>query len=83
MFKSTDHFDKTVISILKNVRDYPDDHFTDGFTELTDLDVADAVKRAIDLGYLLGVSVKIGAQDDITYSGTPRLSYEGLLALEN
>jgi hypothetical protein len=81
MFKSTEQFDKTMIKVLLEIQN-GNTTFFNQFDDYSDLDIADVTQRAIDLGYILGLKVKIGAQDDVTYSGTGRLSYEGLQALE-
>ncbi|WP_342570661.1 hypothetical protein MKY85_20685 [Paenibacillus sp. FSL R5-0749] len=77
MFQSTIEFNQAIYTILKNVQNGDTDFFAN--LDLEDLDAYDALEKAVNFGYLLGVSARLGAGGSVMISkSNPRLSYEGL-----
>ncbi len=81
MFDSTDKFKWALESVLKAIKKGLPVEEWQG--KMSDIEFHDVLEYALRVGYMTGIKVKLGAQDDLTISlSSPRLTYEGLQYLE-
>ncbi len=81
MFKSTKDFDKAMHAILNNIQNGESDFFAN--LNIDETDAVDALERAIELGFINGLTLRRAAGNHVMFSKTnPRLSYDGLSFVE-